>query len=53
MRVKVDDAEFGEVTMQGVFPKLSDTPGSIRRPAPLTVGQDTADVLRRWLGREA
>lgn len=51
--VKVDDAEFGEVTMQGVFPKLSDTPGSIRRPAPLTVGQDTADVLRRWLGREA
>lgn len=51
--VTVDDAEFGEVTMQGVFPKLSDTPGSIRRPAPLTVGQDTADVLRRWLGREA
>lgn len=51
--VKVEDAEFGEVTMQGVFPKLSDTPGSIRRPAPLTVGQDTADVLRRWLGREA
>ncbi|RQW45719.1 CaiB/BaiF CoA-transferase family protein [Novosphingobium sp. LASN5T] len=51
--VKVDDAEFGEVTMQGVFPKLSDTPGSIRRPAPLAVGQDTADVLRRWLGREA
>ncbi|GAO55042.1 CaiB/BaiF CoA-transferase family protein [Novosphingobium sp. MD-1] len=51
--VKVDDAEFGEVTMQGVFPKLSDTPGSIRRPAPLAVGQDTADVLRRWLDREA
>lgn len=51
--VTVDDAEFGEVTMQGVFPRLSDTPGSIRRPAPLAIGQDTADVLKRWLGREA
>src|SRR3546814_3288728 len=50
--VTVADEEFGEVTMQGVFPKLSATPGSIRRPAPLTVGQDTADVLERWLGRE-
>lgn len=51
--VTVPDAELGEVTMQGVFPKLSDTPGSVRRPAPLTVGQDNADVLERWLGRPA
>ncbi|MBD3747676.1 MAG: CoA transferase [Sphingopyxis terrae] len=51
--VTVPDAELGEVTMQGVFPKLSDTPGSVRRPAPLTVGQDSADVLKRWLGRPA
>lgn len=50
--VTVADDEFGEVTMQGVFPKLSATPGSVRRPAPLTVGQDSADVLKRWLGRE-
>ena len=50
--VTVADEELGEVTMQGVFPKLSATPGSVRRPAPLTVGQDSADVLRRWLGRE-
>jgi crotonobetainyl-CoA:carnitine CoA-transferase CaiB-like acyl-CoA transferase len=49
--VTVPDAELGEVTMQGVFPKLSDTPGSVRRPAPLVVGQDSADVLKRWLGR--
>ena len=48
--VSVEDPELGQVTMQGVFPKLSATPGSIRRPAPLTVGQDTEDVLRRWLG---
>ncbi|WP_338425226.1 CaiB/BaiF CoA transferase family protein [Sphingopyxis kveilinensis] len=50
--VKVADDEFGEITMQGVFPKLSATPGSVRRPAPLGVGQDGADVIKRWLGRE-
>ena len=50
--VTVPDAEWGEIRMQGVFPKLSATPGSIRRPAPLGVGQDTDDVLKRWLGRE-
>lgn len=51
--IKVPDDEFGEVTMQGVFPKMSETPGSVRRPAPLIVGQDSADVLQRWLGRGA
>lgn len=50
--VTVADEELGEIRMQGVFPKLSATPGSVRRPAPLTVGQDTDNVLRRWLGRE-
>lgn len=50
--VTVADAELGDVTMQGVFPKLSDTPGRVRRPAPLVVGQDTDEVLKRWLGRE-
>lgn len=50
--VTVEDAELGQITMQGVFPKLSDTPGRVRRPAPLTVGQDGADVLKRWLGHE-
>lgn len=50
--VTVPDSEFGTVTMQGVFPKLSATPGSIRRPAPVAVGQDTDAVLERWLGRE-
>lgn len=51
--VTVEDEELGKVTMQGVFPKLSATPGSIRRPAPLTVGQDSDEVLKRWLGRGA
>ena len=50
--VTVPDAELGEIRMQGVFPKLSGTPSSVRRPAPLVVGQDTDEVLKRWLGRE-
>jgi len=50
--VTVPDKEFGEVTMQGVFPKMSKTPGSVRRPAPLTVGQDSDNIIERWLGQE-
>ncbi|HET6536931.1 MAG TPA: CoA transferase [Sphingopyxis sp.] len=50
--VTVKDDKLGDVTMQGVFPKLSSTPGSIRRPAPQQVGQDGEAVLKRWLGRD-
>ena len=50
--VTVEDEELGEVTMQGVFPKLSQSPGSVRRGAPLRVGQDTEEILERWLGRK-
>lgn len=51
--VTVDDPVLGPTPMQGVFPKLSETPASIRRPAPREVGQDTDEVLERWLGRSA
>jgi crotonobetainyl-CoA:carnitine CoA-transferase CaiB-like acyl-CoA transferase len=33
------------MTVPGVVPKLSATPGRVRRPARWTVGADTADVL--------
>jgi len=32
--VSVDDPTIGPVRMQGVYPRLSDTPGSVRRGAP-------------------
>lgn len=51
--VVVDDPVLGPTPMQGTFPKLSATPGSIRRPAPRDVGQDSAEILERWLGRSA
>lgn len=49
--VTVDDPVLGPTPMQGAFPKLSATPGSIRRPAPREVGQDNEEILDRWLGR--
>lgn len=49
--VMVEDPVLGPTPMQGIFPKLSATPGSIRRPAPREVGQDTAEIMERWLGR--
>ena len=48
--VTIDDPELGPTKMQAPFPKLSATPSTVRRPAPRTVGQDTEDVLSRWLG---
>jgi formyl-CoA transferase len=43
--VDVEHATLGTIKMQGVFPRLSETPGSIRRPAPTTPGADNVDVL--------
>jgi crotonobetainyl-CoA:carnitine CoA-transferase CaiB-like acyl-CoA transferase len=45
--------ELGRIPMQNVFPKLSQTPGRVRRPAPDTVGQHSEEVLREVLGMDA
>lgn len=34
------------ISLPGIVPKLSRTPGAHRRPAPLGVGQDTVAVLK-------
>lgn len=52
MLVQVPHPEFGELTMMGVVPKLSDTPGKIRH-AGHKVGQDTTEVLQKKLGLNA
>ncbi|MCX6386274.1 MAG: CoA transferase, partial [Solirubrobacterales bacterium] len=39
------DEVHGEMTMPGVVPKLSNTPGSIRQGARWTVGADTDAVF--------
>jgi crotonobetainyl-CoA:carnitine CoA-transferase CaiB-like acyl-CoA transferase len=50
--VTVDDPALGPVRMQGITPKLSKTPGAIRRGAPL-LGQHNAEVFGNLLGMSA
>lgn len=47
---KVDTERFGTVAMQGCFPKLSDTPSSIRSAARAEVGSDNDAVYGTRLG---
>ena len=48
--VEVESERFGPLKMQGVFPRLSATPGAVRRPAPARVGQHNAEVYGTELG---
>jgi formyl-CoA transferase len=45
MELRIDHPVEGEIRALGIPIKLSDTPGSVRRPAPL-LGEHTAEVLR-------
>jgi crotonobetainyl-CoA:carnitine CoA-transferase CaiB-like acyl-CoA transferase len=44
--VDVPDEEIGSVAVHNVIPRLSATPGALRRPAP-RLGEHTAEVLSR------
>ena len=46
--LRVPDGRGGSVAMQGVFPRLSETPGGVAAPAP-ALGEHTEEVLRGWL----
>lgn len=47
--VSVPDPDFGQVRMQGVVPKFSQTPGEVRHPGG-ALGQDNEAVFRGLLG---
>jgi formyl-CoA transferase len=47
--VEVDHPELGPIPVQGVFPKLSSTPGSVRWLGP-SLGQHTVEILSDLLG---
>lgn len=49
MLLEVPHPDLGAVTVPGVIPKLSKTPGTVRHPGH-RIGQDTFDVLQRLLG---
>src|SRR5499427_4589391 len=42
--VDLPDREIGRLPMHNVIPRLSDTPGRLRRPAP-ALGEHTAEIL--------
>jgi len=42
--IDLPDAEMGRLPMHNVIPRLSATPGSLRRPAP-ALGEHTAEIL--------
>jgi crotonobetainyl-CoA:carnitine CoA-transferase CaiB-like acyl-CoA transferase/citrate lyase beta subunit len=48
--VEVSDPELGQVTMPGIVPRLSKTPGSIRHTGPTAIGADTDVVLAALRG---
>jgi formyl-CoA transferase len=50
--VSVPHPDFGELKMQNVAPKLSETPGSVRSPSP-ALGQHNDEVYRGLLGLTA
>lgn len=51
--VSVPNELFGQVRMQGCFPKLSDTPSAVRRAAPRVPGQHNAEIYGERLGLDA
>ena len=46
--IDLPDDDLGRLPMHNIIPRLSDTPGRLRRPAP-NLGQHTAEIL----GKEA
>ncbi|MFM9853816.1 MAG: CaiB/BaiF CoA transferase family protein [Sphingomonadaceae bacterium] len=51
--IDVETERFGKLKMQNAFPKLSETPSSIRSPAPSVVGQHNAEIYGDLLGMSA
>ncbi len=51
--VDVETERFGKLKMQNAFPKLSETPSSIRSPAPSVVGQHNKEIYGDLLGMSA
>jgi len=51
--IAVETERLGSIRMQGTFPKFSESPGSVRRPAPSTVGQHNAEIYGGLLGLDS
>lgn len=47
--IRVKDKIFGDIAMQNVFPRLSESPGRIEHTGP-ELGENTREILESWLG---
>lgn len=43
--VTLSDDDFGNITMQGIFPKFEKNPGKIKHPGKNSIGHDTDSIL--------
>lgn len=50
--IEVETERWGKIKMQNSFPVLSDTPSSIRTPAPTQIGQHNAEIYGDLLGMD-
>jgi crotonobetainyl-CoA:carnitine CoA-transferase CaiB-like acyl-CoA transferase len=50
--IEVETERWGKIKMQNSFPVLSDTPSSIRTPAPTQIGQHNAEIYGGLLGMD-
>ncbi len=48
--IEVDHPVLGKVTMPGLVPKFSATPGAVRFPGPSTIGEHNREILVQELG---
>ncbi len=48
--IEVDHPVLGKVTMPGLVPKFSATPGAVRFPGPSTIGEHNREILVEELG---
>jgi crotonobetainyl-CoA:carnitine CoA-transferase CaiB-like acyl-CoA transferase len=48
--VEVESSRWGKFKMQNAFPRLSDTPSSVRTTAPTEIGQHNSEIYAGLLG---
>jgi formyl-CoA transferase len=48
--IEVETERWGRLKMQNAFPRLSDTPSSVRTPAPARIGQHNREIYGGLLG---